>query len=208
LDSEDEGAWVAVEAEETEVDWFELAIAEMEDKEAKDVVEKFRDTSGQAFIVPPKVFRAANQQNFSTTGKGDLLIDVPDGDDNSRLRLHNVLFFSDVAYTLVSIGQLDEAGFTALFVHGRCVLRGPDGERIGEVARGMQRVYKVEHEDGIPNAAVEVLTLDQLHRRLGHPSIQVARNLLKSKMVTGIRLEYTPDDVPFFCESCVYAKVI
>ena len=66
----------------------------------------------------------------------------------------------------------------------------------------------MEHEDGIANAAVEALTLGQLHRRLGHPSVQVARGLLKSKMVTSICLEYTPEDVPFFCESCVYAKAI
>jgi len=242
LDSEDEGAWVAEEVEGEELDWFELAIAEMEGKGEEDVVKEFRDSSDQAFVatdtldskgtielydsgctnhispyrqkfenfakIPPKVFRAANQQTFSAIGKGDLLVDVPDGDDNSRLRLRNVLFSSDVAYTLVSIGRLDEAGFTALFGHGKCVLRGPDDEKIGEVARGTQRVYKVEHEDSIANAAIEALTLGQLHRRLGHPSVQVARGLLKSKMVTGIRLEYTPEDVPFFCESCVYAKAI
>ena len=242
LDSEDEGAWVAIEIEGEELDWFELAITEMEGKGEEGVMEEFQDTSGHVLIatetadsrgttelydsgctnhispyrqkfenfvrIPPRVFRAANQQNFSAIGKGDLLIDVPDGDDYSRLRLRNVLFSSDVAYTLVSIGRLDEGGFIAHFGHGKCVLEGPDGNRVGEVVRGMQRVYKVEHEDGITNAAVEALTLGQLHRRLGHPSVQVARGLLKSKMVTGIRLKYTPDDVPFFCESCVYAKAI
>jgi hypothetical protein len=158
--------------------------------------------------IAPRIFKAANQQDFSTTGKGDLLIDVPDGDGYTRLRLRNVLFSPNVAYPLVSIGRLDEAGFTAVSGHGKCVLNGPDGEKIGEVTRGVQRVCKVVHEERIANAAVETLTLGQLHRRLGHPSIQMARGLLKSKMVTGIRLEYTPEDVPFFCESCVYAKAI
>jgi len=138
LDSEDEGAWAAIEVEGEELDWFELVIAEMEGKGEEGVVEEFRDTSGHVLIateaadlrgttelydsgctnhispyrqkfenfvrIPPRVFRTANQQNFSAIGKGDLLIDVPDGDDYSRLWLRNILFSSDVAYTLVSIG--------------------------------------------------------------------------------------------------------
>jgi hypothetical protein len=86
------------------------------------------------------------------------------------------------------------------------VLKGPDEEVLGEVPKTSQGLYKIEHVDGVANAAVQALTLRQLHCRLGHPSTQVIRDLLKHKMVVGIRLEYTPNCTPFFCESCVYAK--
>jgi len=61
------------------------------------------------------------------------VIDVPDGDDHSQLRLKDVLYSPNVNYTLVSIGRLDEDGFTASFGNGRCLLMGPDGEKVGEV---------------------------------------------------------------------------
>jgi hypothetical protein len=130
------------------------------------------------------------------------------GDSSSQLRLIDALFSPTVGYMLVSIGQLDDAGYTALFGHGKCLLTGPDGERIGEVSRTSQRVYRVEHDLPLANPAIETLTLAQIHRRLGHPSIRIIRDLLKGRMVDGIRLEYTPSagDKTFFCEPCVYAK--
>jgi hypothetical protein len=126
----------------------------------------------------------------------------------SQLRLSDVLYSPNVGYTLVSIGQLDDAGFTAQFGRGKCLLTGPDGEKIGEITQTPQRVYRVEHDVPLANSAVETLTLCQLHRRMGHPHVGAIRELLKGKMVDGIRLEYTPtaDYDQFFCESCVYAK--
>ena len=107
---------------------------------------------------------------------------------------------------MVSIGRLDEEGFTATFGHGKCVLRGPDERKVGEVMRTVRKAYKVEHEEGTANVAEETLTLDQLHRRMGHASVQVIRDLVAHGMITGLRLEYTPAGRPFFCESCVYGK--
>ena len=112
----------------------------------------------------------------------------------------------NVAYTLVSIGRLDDEGFTAKFGQGKCVLLGPDEEKVGEVMRTARRAYKVEREEGTVSAAEETLTLENLHRRMGHALIQVIRDLVTKGMVTGVRLEYTPTGTPFFCESCVYGK--
>ena len=53
--------------------------------------------------IPPKTFRAANKQSFSAIGKGDLVINVPDGTEVSRLRLTEVLYSPEVGYTLVSV---------------------------------------------------------------------------------------------------------
>jgi Reverse transcriptase (RNA-dependent DNA polymerase)/Integrase core domain/GAG-pre-integrase domain len=106
---------------------------------------------------------------------------------------------------LVSVGRLDEAGFTVIFGGGKCVLRGEDDVEIGVVPRTSTRVYKVEHEEAVASAAEERLTLDKFHRRMGHISLDAARKLVKDNMITGVRLEYTPSK-NFFCASCVYAK--
>jgi hypothetical protein len=111
-----------------------------------------------------------------------------------------------MGYMLVSIGWLDDARFTSIFGHGRCLLNGPDGENVGEIARTPHGIYRVTHKPGFANPVIETLTLMQLHCRLGHPSPQVLCDLMRNKMVEGIRLEYSPCTSPFFCKSCVYVK--
>ena len=69
----------------------------------------------------PRNFRAANKQTFSTTGKGDPVIDVPHGHSSTQLHLHDMLYSAEVGYTLVSVGRLDEARFTVIFGGGKCV---------------------------------------------------------------------------------------
>ena len=70
----------------------------------------------------------------------------------------------------------------------------------------MRKVYRVEHIEGEASVAEKVLTLEHFHCCMGHISFQTAKQLVKNKYITGIRLEYTPTDHKIFCESCVYAK--
>jgi len=179
---------------------------ELYDSGCTNHISPYRDQFENFERTAPRSFKAANKQNFSTIGKGDLVIDVPNGNTFTRLRLTDVQYSPHVAYTLVSIGRLDKEGFTTQFGHGKCVIWGSDGEKIGEVQRTARKAYKVEHEMGMANVAEETLTIDELHRRMGHASIQVIRDLVKHGMVTGVRLEYSPVGKPFFCESCVYGK--
>jgi hypothetical protein len=64
----------------------------------------------------------------------------------------------------------------------------------------------MEHKKGIKNMVQETLTLNQLHRQMGHASIQVNWDLVAHGMVIGLRLEYTPIRQPFFCKACIYGK--
>ncbi|CAA7264972.1 unnamed protein product [Cyclocybe aegerita] len=157
--------------------------------------------------IPPQTLRGANKNNFSATGVGELIIDVPSGVNMKQLHLTEVLYSPEVGYTLVSIGRLDEKGFSATFAHGKCVIRGPKGEEVGEVAKNAKGLYHVEHDDDTVNSAIETITLDQFHHRMGHISPEVARRLVSNKFVTGVRLTtMSTSGDPFFCESCIYAK--
>ena len=91
-----------------------------------------------------------------------------------------------IAYTLVSIGQLDEAGFSILFGDGKCLIHGPDGEKVGEVLRASRKVYRVEHEEGEASVVEKVLSLDHFHRCMGHISFETAKLLIKNKLITGV----------------------
>src|ERR1700678_1302435 len=179
--------------------------AELYDSGDRKHISPYRNRFENFQSIIPRHFHAANKQTFSTTGKGELVIDVPSGTGDTQLRLHDVLYSAEVGYTLVSVGRLDEAGFTVKFGGGKCVLVGEDGVEVGVVPKTSTRIYKVEHEEAVANVAEERLTLDALHRRMGHISLDAARKLLKDKMITGIRLVYSPTK-DFFCASCVYAK--
>ncbi len=137
--------------------------------------------------ISPKSFLAANKQTFSVIGKGGMVINIPDGADISQLRLTDVLYSPEVGYALISIGKLDEKGFSSTLLGGKCVIQGPDGQHIGEVLRNRKGLYRVEHEGEKANPIVETLTLDQLHRQMGHISPLNAQKLIDNGFLMGVR---------------------
>jgi hypothetical protein len=89
--------------------------AELYDSGCTNHISPFRNQFENFQSIVPRHFRAANKETFSTIGKGELVVDVPNGDGVSQLRLMDVLYSPEVGYTLVSVGRLDEAGFTVTF---------------------------------------------------------------------------------------------
>ena len=112
----------------------------------------------------------------------------------------------EVSYTLVSIGCLDKDGFSITFGGGKCTIQDTNKEVVGVILKMAARVYKVEHRE-LVNEVEERLSLGSFHQRMGHISPNTARKLIKDKMVTRVKLEYMLYGRPFFCASCVYAKV-
>ena len=157
--------------------------------------------------IPDKFFTAANRQKFVVTGVGDMIVEVPNGYDVSKLRLTEVLFSLEVGYTLVSIGHLDELGLSTTFAEGFCTIKGSDGETIGRIPRTSKGLYHVVHEHETANAATEMVTVMELHRRYGHIAPSVARRLVENGLVSGLKFDDTKDGGTF-CESCIYAKAM
>ena len=85
-------------------------------------------------------FHAANKQSMKAIGKGEIVINIPNGADITQLKLTEVLYLPEVGYTLISIGCLDEKGFTVTFLGSQCTIHGPDGSQIDAVPK-MKRLY-------------------------------------------------------------------
>jgi hypothetical protein len=187
---------------------YSFVQAELYDSGCTRHISPYREDFESFTEIPPISFSAANKAKFTASGKGEMVIGIPNGVEVSQLRLTEVLYSPEVGYTLVSIGRLDKKGFSATFGDGKCTIRGPDDEYIGKILKNKRGLYKVEHQLDIEeaNAVEETLTLEQLHRRMGHISPVIARKLVEKNFVTGVRLEATSSGDPFFCESCVYAK--
>lgn len=92
-------------------------------------ISPYRDDLENFVEIPPKPFRA-------------------NGADISQLRLTEVLYSPEVGYTLVSVGQLDDNGFTATFGGGKCVVRGPDGEELGSIPKSSRGLGAAPSSNG------------------------------------------------------------
>ena len=156
--------------------------------------------------IPPKPFVTANQQKFSATGVGDMVIEVPNGYDIAQLRLTEVLYSPEVGYTLVSIGCLDKLGLSTTFAEGHCTIHGMDGETIGHIPCSSKGLYRVVHDNESTHSAEdEQITVMELHHQMGHIAPSVARCLAENGLVSGLVFDDLKDKGTF-CESCVYAK--
>ena len=171
--------------------------AELYDSGCTKHISPYRDDLTDFSDIPPKIFRVANKQSFSATGNGNLTVDLPNGSETSKLELTGVQYSPEVAYTLVSVGNLDEKGFTVKFGGGQCEITDINGEIVGKVPKNNRGLYRVEHHPETAAVAMEELTLEQLHRRMGHISPESARKLVSQGLVTGIFLDLTDPVKPF-----------
>ena len=200
-------------------DWLgeeELAAAAITSEEEEDTRVELYDSGATRHISPykidfidyaplspPVLLNTANQQRFQAIGLGSLPIQVPNGDGNSELTLRGVLHAPSVAYTLVSLGALDDEGYHMTIGDGNLAITDPYGQLLGQVARTPRRLYRVTHSHESVNA-VETLTVMELHRRLGHIAASSARKLVTSGAVTGVKLDPTSKEGP--CDACLFAR--
>ncbi|TDL21244.1 hypothetical protein BD410DRAFT_695452, partial [Rickenella mellea] len=61
-----------------------------------------------------------NAKGLSAVGRGDMKVKVPNGTNETTLILKNVLYCPNMAFTLISVGCIDKAGYSATFHSGHC----------------------------------------------------------------------------------------
>lgn len=142
--------------------------------------------------IEPVPILAADKRTFNATGKGNMYIYLPNGDqDPLRILLTNVLFAPSMGITLVSISCVAAAGATVVFIGNVCKIYNKERDMVGviKVKGGLYRVYISSSEAGAHAVGVkEALSIDKLHRYLGHVSHERARLLVKKGLVEGVDL--------------------
>lgn len=157
--------------------------------------------------IEPKPITAADARIFYAKGKGDLCIEVPNGGTTSKFFLKDVLYAPRMGVTLVSISKVTDVGLSVLF-HGE-VCRIFDSSKVirAEITKqdGLYRLFTARtHTTGYAGKTGEVLSIDELHRRLGHVGHEAARQLIKKGLIKGIELD--EESEPSFCPSCEWGK--
>ena len=73
--------------------------------------------------------KAADGRSFAAIGVGDLPIDLPNGSEHTSVILKGVLYTPDLVFTLISVPQLDKAGFSTVLENGFCTISSPTPEQ-------------------------------------------------------------------------------
>ena len=145
---------------------------------------------------------------LKAVGMGDVHIELPNGSKRTRAVLKNAVYAPDMAFTLISIGRLDEAECTVTFRKGMCTIRNPQGRIMATIPRadGLYRLVNPDNHGNseYANVASVKLTISEAHRRLGHIAHAAIRHAISTGKVTGIELDM--DSKPEFCEPCAKAK--
>ncbi len=121
--------------------------------------------------IQPKPITAADKRQFFANGKGDMYLEVLNGNGHSRILLRDILYSPIMGITLVSIGQITSAGSSVLFHGDTCQIYSPSKTLLAQIPKrgGLYQNYNPRSTDtGYTRKVKELLTIDELHRRLGH----------------------------------------
>ena len=95
---------------------------------------------------------------------GEMVIDLPNGVNITKLQLTEALYSPEVRYTLISIGKLDNDGYQVTFSGGKCIIQDAQGETIGSILKTRHALYEVVQDECLSaNIVEETLTLNQFH---------------------------------------------
>ena len=130
----------------------------------------YHDQLENFVLIVPKAIAAADKHYFQATGKGNLQIKITNGKTTSSILLTDILYCPEMGLTLVLISKLADASFHSYFAL-RCRIFDERKKVIGDIP-WRNVLYKVDHsmETGgeIGGMAAEVVTIEELHRRMGH----------------------------------------
>ena len=82
--------------------------------------------------IEPRPITTADKRAFDAVGKGDMLINLPNGNATSTILLKNVLYAPSMGVTLVSISQIATAGSTVVFSSDSCRLFNTSQKLVGK----------------------------------------------------------------------------
>ena len=158
--------------------------------------------------IQPKSITTANKWYIQATGKGDLHIQLPNGNSTTSILLKDIIYCPDMGLTLITISKITTAGYPVIFCGLTCKIFDQRKKAIGEIKQ-KNGLYWVDHDDQgqeMARAAQELLNAKQLHQYMGPISLDAAKCMVKDGSVSGIELD--ENTTLTSCDLCEYVKTI
>lgn len=158
--------------------------------------------------IDPEPIWAADGCTFSTLGKGDLKVELSNGNHKlTSIMPRNVYYSPHMAFTLMSVSCVDKAGFSLSIKGGTCVIQSSKSNIIGHIPL-IWGLYcggeTFSSSTPVANAALKLMLISELYCSMGHINDDNLCRMVKDGMVTGIELDF--DLKPEFCEPCIKAE--
>ena len=119
-----------------------------------------------------------------------MCITMPNGKTTTQILLKDVLYVPKMGVTLVSIGKIDTAGYTALFHKNQLqIFFVTKGRKMLAQIPMKNGLYCVKHDRDVDIAAVVtpvVVTIEKLHCLMGHIALEAAKALVNKGLVEGL----------------------
>ena len=158
--------------------------------------------------VPNTTITTADGRKLKALGKGDVRIELPNSTKRTKTILKEVIHAPDIAFTFISVGQLDDTKCSTTFSGGMCTIHNPSGRTMATIpcANGLYHVTAPEDPPTVNYASIVMvkLTISKAHRKLGHITPLAIKYAIAKGHITGIQLD--PESKPEFCEVCAKAK--
>jgi len=107
---------------------------------------------------------------------------------------------------------MDRAGLGLLIQGGNCIIRSPEpNSKVVRQIPETQGLYCISENTCNTNSqpathtATKVLSISQLHHKMGHINHDDLHKMVLKGMVSGIELD--KDSKPKFCDVCIKSKV-
>ena len=150
----------------------------------------------------------ADGHKLKALRKGNVQIKLPNGTKRTKTILKEAIHAPDMAFTLISVGRLDNAKCSATFSSGMCTICNLSGCTMVTIpcANGLYHVTAPEDPPTVNYASIAMvkLTISEAHRKLGHIAPSAIKYVIAKGHITGIQLD--PESKPEFCEACAKAK--
>ena len=139
---------------------------------------------------------------------GDLNIELPNRSDKTKVVFKNAIHALEMVFTLISISQLDKAGYSIIFNKGMCTGKNPKTQTIATIpnSNGLYKIATPIASDtkNMANIVFEKMSISQAHKKLGHILYSAIKHAISQGFITGIKLN--PESKPNFCDACAKAK--
>ncbi|GBE85560.1 hypothetical protein SCP_0800770 [Sparassis crispa] len=151
----------------------------------------------------PHQIRTANSEIFYSNGMGEMLMHLPVENGGRHIRLKGVLYAPAMHATLISLGILDEAGFTWMGHDGLLTVFNKMNDIIARIPR-VNNLYRIFYDSASLASPVQ-LSLFEIHKRLGHINYGYIKAMLRENRLAGIALNPHHSDETE-CRTCLAAK--
>jgi len=119
--------------------------------------------------IAPHPVVAVDKGIFYTISKGDMCIQVLNGQKTTEVLLQDTLHTLDMGLMVISVGCIANARHAVVFEGNSCKIKNKKGMIIGDILAGPNGLYKVDHAC-VAVEEPEWVDMLTLYRQLGHIS--------------------------------------